>query len=87
MKTLKNILDETFDATAIKNLETWMNQKNQNQQKTAETDKQYFDILAKEIALQKAELAKKSQIKQQAQQPIQTAQPITNTGTAQVSSN
>lgn len=87
MKTLKNILDETFDATAIKNLETWMNQKNQNQQKTAETDKQYFDILAKEIALQKAELAKKSQIKQPAQQPIQTAQPITNTGTVQVSTN
>ena len=87
MKTLKNILDETFDATAIKNLETWMSQKNQNQQKTAETDKQYFDILAKEIALQKAELAKKSQIKQPTQQPIQTAQPITNTGTAQVSTN
>ena len=87
MKTLKNILDETFDATAIKNLETWMSQKSQNQQKTAETDKQYFDILAKEIALQKAELAKKSQIKQPAQQPIQTAQPITNTGTAQVSTN
>ena len=87
MKTLKNMIDEAFDATTIKNLETWITQRNQNQQKTAETDKQYFDILAKEIALQKAELVKKSQIKQPAQQPTQTAQPITNTGTAQVSTN
>ena len=87
MKTLKNMIDEAFDATTIKNLETWITQRNQNQQKTAETDKQYFDILAKEIALQKAELAKKSQIKQPAQQPIQTAQPITSTETAQVSAN
>ena len=91
MKTLKNMIDEAFDATTIKNLETWITQRNQNQQKTAETDKQYFDILAKEIALQKAELVKKSQqpVQQNTQQPVRTAQlnSNTSTGTAQLSAN